>query len=419
MNAKHLPVALLCVCFALTASLIASASVKAEESGPPSLSGSFDCPPGYIGIDGEFVQIFIGGGSGGTPTDNPYTYPTWENGNLLIHDCGAGSSSQGCVVVRIIEYQPTTTYCDYLADHGIDCHDGGDDDDDDDGGDCTSGSGGSEGNCDSGEEGGEGGTGGYSPNSDIDAPPTCRYVYVHEDGLVCYPSCAATTAEGGVACLDVRREPYPRGLVSVPNVFVVQGPFSKEGNTVSCPDPSVEFPLYTNRQLRVVWRMRQDIPPAWFFDERSWNLNRGVPNIAFGLRVEHTYETASYNTYDEDKPYNGPGLTGELLSAYQVRVDTWWTAYLVREWDEYGWDDEYEWQTNAQGEEEWVRTKHEYVSRGHQVVEERLDLRAYGWPTSDLFSRHAWDSRQESLPPYTCRIIPVPIIEAQSNLTRP
>ena len=81
--------------------------------------------------------------------------------------------------------------------------------------------------------------------------------------------------------------------------------------------------------------------PQWNFDDRLWNIAKGIPNTAFGLVVEHTYETASFSTFAGDKPVIGPGIN-ELLPAYLVKVGTWWKASVIREWDQYYWYFEYE-----------------------------------------------------------------------------
>jgi hypothetical protein len=286
----------------------------------------------------------------------------------------------------------------------------------------------------------------YVVNPDIDVPPSCVFISVSEDGLACHPSCSATAAEGGVACLAVQREPYPRGLVGVPNVFVVSGPYSKDGNTVTCPNANVpdDKALNKNRTLQVIWRMDMRIPPNWFWDERPWNISAGVSNQGTGFVAEHTYETSSFPTYTGDKPSVGPSTTNELLPAYLVRVDTWWRGYVKREWDQYAWVDKHEKQpcnpnqlrgdpgnqetladagicVNESGS--WVQdvvTGREYVFQGHQSVEDEIDLRTWGWPTSELYSRHAWDPRQSvaGIPPqYICRYIPTPILESQSVVT--
>lgn len=276
----------------------------------------------------------------------------------------------------------------------------------------------------------------WSVNPNLDTPPNCALIQVTEYGMKCYPTCTTTTTEGGVACLGVQREPYPRGLVGVPNVYIVNGPFSKEGNTAVCPDPDLQYPLYRNRSLKVVWEMDLSIPPAWAFDERGWNIVKGVSNTAFGLEVEHTFETSSYPTSPGDKPYVGPSTTNELLPAYMVRVDTWWKGYIVREWDQYYWDEKREQyscdpkQLNSDGSkadpncgDDGIGTRlisREYKFQGHMTSKDQIDLSSWGWPTAELFSQNAWDPRQSvvGIPSqYICRYIPTPILEAQSVLT--
>ncbi len=395
---------------AVIVSLFVLGRALAQASGPGGNGQGNDCPPGYVILqNGQQVWVGLPGESSGPAQDNPLTYPVWVNGDMYIYDCALGASDWRCALAGVVEYQATVTYCAYLASQGIDCHTFQP---------LTP------------PVGNPGPS--YTVISDIDAPPQCASIGVTEDGMACYPTCTTAVTEGGVACLDVRREPYPRGLVGVPNVFALQGPYAKEGNTAACPDPNLQYPLYRNRTLQVVWEMDVTIPPAWFFDERQWNISKGVSNQGFGYEVEHTFETSSFPTFDGDKPYVGPSTTNELLPAYLVRVDTWWIGYVVREWDEYFWYEEYEEVSctynpgapdhdpacSPNGKKSVLKPGFpEYRFRGHMVSKDQIDLRTWGWPTSKLYSRHAWDSRQSvvGIPPqYICRYVPTPILESQA-----
>jgi hypothetical protein len=195
------------------------------------------------------------------------------------------------------------------------------------------------GNSSSGSPYTDGASSGCSGPDDV--PPGCNSVGVMVNGIQCYPNCVSGTADGSPACLDVLRNPYPRGMVSIPNVFTINGPFAAEGATIACPNPGGDFPLHINRSLRVLFEMDMVKLPQWNFDDRLWNIAKGIPNTAFGLVVEHTYETASFSTFSGDKPVIGPGIN-ELLPAYLVKVGTWWKASVIREWDQYYWYFEYE-----------------------------------------------------------------------------
>lgn len=227
-----------------------------------------------------------------------------------------------------------------------------------------------------------------------------RY-FAFQNGLTCLPTCPAPSVGATVPCMGVIREPYPRGLVTLPNTYTLTGPYTSEGAPTFCPRPDVAYPSIANASLKIVWEMRMDLAPVWDFDERPWNIARGAPNHAFGFVVQHVYDTASYNTFEGDKPFNGPGLTGEPLSAYQVNVTTMWTPYLVREWDAMGFDE-----------------NGEYVVVGHVFRKDRIDLAQWGYPTSDLRSTFARDGRAPRYEPYRCNI-PTPIVEAQAVLTNP
>ncbi len=273
--------------------------------------------------------------------------------------------------------------------------------------------------------GNSGGNPGIASGGPPDSPPGCTNRRLTEYGMECQLTCPAyPVTGGGVACLDVIRQPYPRGMVTVPNYYTLNGPWINQGAVASCPDPDVEFPMVTNSSVRIDFRLRQDTPPAWRFDERPWNIvNHDATNEAYGTLVEHTYDTSSFSTFEGDKPYNGPSLTEELLSSYQVQVFTWWDGFVITRWDSWGWDYSYETREVCDEfgvcSEQEFEVSREYVYRGPQKNTEQVDLRTLGYPSSSMFSDLAWDSRQEPIFPYHCRVIPTPIIEVQSILVGP
>jgi hypothetical protein len=239
----------------------------------------------------------------------------------------------------------------------------------------------------------------------------------------------------------VKRTPFPRGMVTVPNEFdLLAEPWISESGgprfdgtgfwseTVNIPDPIRAEPEpgdLKDYEIGVRWRRVGDqypgfgaVPPHCFdFDEREWNLAAGAPPAACGVpegdghvRVTHSYETASWG-----KPPNGPRADFERrivpdvwdLESYQVRVPTYWVVEWRDRW--YAWE--------ATGEVEWGECgcwgppgepKGEPHRRGcepppgicvnpgewyGQVGEPKydwnlhdtdwygLDLRDYGWPT--------------------------------------
>ncbi len=451
---------------AIMGSLLTAEEARANGGPPPSGQTTDNCSPVVLNQYAPSGGSPLNSGRIGVPAwigngDVKYTTTTWgetPDGKLIIQKTSTIIVAQWTTTCALEETCSDTGSGNSPDTPGNGCNTGGGGS----GSDCVeappvncveSGAGGGAGGGNGGS-GGSGGSGGggmpencitnasaggnsgpvWRGDHNIDEAPTCDMVQVSEDGMSCMPNCSPTTFSGGVACLRVDREPYPRGLVSVPNVFVLGGPFSKDSGTAGCEDPDGEFPLHTNRTMYISWRMRSDIPPAWFFDERPWNINRGVPDTAFGYEVEHTYETASFSTFEGDKPAVGPSTTGELLPAYMVRVDTWWDAYVHREWDEYFWYYEFEdvdvfvpddpakpnWAGHWETQQRVKPGFPEYRFLGHMAAEDKINLQQWQWPTSSLYSRHAWDPRMEGLPippQYICRYIPTPILESQSVLT--
>ena len=324
--------------------------------------------------------------------------------------CSSGCGKGGGGLPEILKWEIRTIYWEpIVVCEVIDCSNPAGNGDDD-GGPCEPGTLG----CETASAAGTGGP--------PDSPPGCINLRLTEYGMECQLTCPNyPVTGGGVACLDVIRQPYPRGMVTIPNYYTLNGPWVNQGPGASCSDPDVEFPMVTNSSVRIDFRLRQNTPPAWRFDERPWNiLNHGATNEAYGMVVEHTYDTSSFSTFEGDKPYNGPSLTEEMLSAYQVQVFTWWDGFVITRWDQWGWDIEYETREVCDEfgvcSEEEVEVSREYVYRGPQENTEQVDLLTLGYPQSSMFSDLAWDSRQEPVFPYHCRVIPTPIIEVQSIL---
>ena len=320
--------------------------------------------------------------------------------------CGKGEG-----LPEILKWDIRTIYWEpIIVCEVIDCSNPAGNGDDDGGNTCEPGTPG----CETASAAGTGGP--------PDSPPGCINLRLTEYGMECQLTCPNyPVTGGGVACLDVIRQPYPRGMVTIPNYYTLNGPWVNQGPGASCSDPDVEFPMVTNSSVRIDFRLRQNTPPAWRFDERPWNiLNHGATNEAYGMVVEHTYDTSSFSTFEGDKPYNGPSLTEEMLSAYQVQVFTWWDGFVITRWDQWGWDIEYETREVCDEfgvcSDEEVEVSREYVYRGPQENTEQVDLLTLGYPQSSMFSDLAWDSRQEPVFPYHCRVIPTPIIEVQSIL---
>jgi hypothetical protein len=165
-------------------------------------------------------------------------------------------------------------------------------------------------------------------------------------------------------CPSVRREPYPRGTVGLPNRFTIQGAsVSGDGSTTFsiwrreyCPrddQPHIHelfgFVTASMNPDDTVWNMDErshnigktsdNIPTAYRGDGYSNSpdmINRNVADIMAaterqglrilnerqGARIHHIYETSSF-----DKPETGPGWpvgNAKADPAYQVNVTTRW-----------------------------------------------------------------------------------------------
>jgi hypothetical protein len=250
----------------------------------------------------------------------------------------------------------------------------------------------------------------------------------------------------------VVRNPWPRGLVTVPNQFSILpdpqysepggagGEWSEKGAEHDTGRDGSHENQIANYQMGLRWR-RIDELPVWTFDERPWNIGRDYGNgtcssSAQGVDVSHAYETASSDISNpgsggdaDDKPRNGPSLTGEWnLPAYQVVVGTHWALDWAQQWDQwekvgtidrcchvdggckdkdydgckFDWDG---WSTHSEDVYEWVH---------------HFD----GWYTVDLTN---WGEPNWYYTSYSVRssgdgvnwgpvldVVPVPVIEVQS-----
>ena len=188
-----------------------------------------------------------------------------------------------------------------------------------------------------------------------------------------------------IPCAAVERRPYPRALVGEPNQFEVLGGTYTDSVVIPTCTPDIRNYKFSARVVPV-----PDMPPLWIFDERPFNIpNRG--NYAYGWVVQHIFETASYNVGGE-KPRNGPSLTGDYLSAYQVEVTIPYLVQVSRDWDNY---------------------YGEHFSTGWETV----PLTSFGHPVGYVIG----EAKDVTPPPpgapemrdYPC-VVPVPVIESQS-----
>ncbi|MBN1267628.1 MAG: hypothetical protein JXA25_19205 [Anaerolineales bacterium] len=267
-----------------------------------------------------------------------------------------------------------------------------------------------------------------------DLPTTypCETLSISRYGTLTCGGAYAVSASAQVPCVQVKRWPYPRGLVNLENTFEVARPYVSQrgvGQSAGWCSPGIR-----NYTLEVEWRMVGDVQPVWSFDEREWAEE---PEYQRGFVVTHTYQTSSWA-----KPENGPSLEGKLeLPAYQVELGTAWQPYLRRSWEERvrerkeldcsgcgssgeceelcskcgsdGTDRE----ADACYEERW-----EARTTGWQAV----DLRAYGYTESYYRSWLAGDISEppEDIPSVpvedrVCGSVPVPVIEVQVYLNAP
>jgi len=202
----------------------------------------------------------------------------------------------------------------------------------------------------------------------------------------------------------VKREPYPRGMVTVENKLWLESADPVEA--ASDPEDWEDYHDYT---VHLRWEMVNE-NPMWDFDDGTM----GIGNPVF-----HTYNTTSYG-----KPANGPGLGGRHdLPSYQVRVTTWWRAL----WKETWWEPKEvdRWECRPCGDPEancirpecpacWEDDAHtqpannarcwtEIVHEDHDTGWREYDLRQLGYPTRH-FARQTTE--------------PVPIIEVQGVISK-
>lgn len=146
-------------------------------------------------------------------------------------------------------------------------------------------------------------------------------------------------------CPNIVRDPYPRGLVGVPNTLRIIGVCNGPATTGGANIDPLECKGRTITAIRgsAAWLCSANFSDAtWTMDERSWNLGKrsndlvspyvghdgrrvgdimgGDLNIQaerHGAAIQHIYETSSY-----DKPQNG---NANHWPAYQVQLQTNWT----------------------------------------------------------------------------------------------
>ena len=272
--------------------------------------------------------------------------------------------------------------------------------------------------------------------------PPCENLIISSDGTVTCTGQYSVQATAQVPCLNVLRDPYPRGMVSFPNVFWIDGPYSATGTASSRQWCTANIRNYT---LQVRWLYLPEPAPIWHFDERAWSSD---PAQAAGAQVTHKFETSSFNLsgseYCEgpacDKPANGPSLNGKLeLPSYQVRVATNWMAQVRRTWEERVRLGPITFSCASsdgaclalqafceQPANEFHDDCYLFEWRPVDTGWQTADLRDYGYPAPYYTS---WAAQDQTMPPpgiplvplseRACGIIPVPIIETQSLLNAP
>ena len=154
----------------------------------------------------------------------------------------------------------------------------------------------------------------------------------------------------------VKRQPWPRGLVTVPNILeLMPDPRwgqAGEGGAWSGKAPQ-GYPDANTRNYTIGLRWKRITNDAgqevcWDWDERPWNIGKDygygeIKAVTCGNPGTHIYETSSGDKIDPthygdegDKPRNGPGLDMRTdLPAYQVGITTYWEAQWKVEYDRY------------------------------------------------------------------------------------
>jgi hypothetical protein len=259
--------------------------------------------------------------------------------------------------------------------------------------------------------------------------PPCTTITISPGGQISCGGNFSVTASASVPCMTVLRDPYPRGIVSAPNVFWLNGPWSAIGSASSrewCT------PTIRNYTLQVGWQFYPAVEPTWFFDDRAWSEE---PVSASGMTATHTFQTSSWGL-----PGNGPSLEGRLeLPAYQVQVGTAWQALVRRTWEELERGSRKTFACEA-GDVQCLELYalceapatdpenylcYEWFWVFHDTGWIPLDLTLFGYPQRYYVSSAAGDVTMPppgvAVVPLSQRLcnVPVPIIESQSLLNSP
>lgn len=276
--------------------------------------------------------------------------------------------------------------------------------------------------------------------------------YTVSDGTLTGNGCGPFSLSVTAPCLDVIRNPYPRGVVARENYFeVATQPGSSEASTEICDTPADcrakgygEQVRHVNVSLKI--EIEPGISPVWGWDERAWNVRSGRSSeTGWGWQASHIYETSSFDVntlecisqYGEGScrnPVNGPSLiAGEKLPAYQVTVSTPWKALYKVDWEERTWeckcinvlpgrgtncccDKTFPPETSTKDESwDWCKPESDPGCWAAQSTGWRLiDLSAYTGGTWWMWSNRA--KPQQGGAGAVCGVIPVPIIEIQGIL---
>lgn len=257
-----------------------------------------------------------------------------------------------------------------------------------------------------------------------------------------------------VPCQRVGRIPYPRGMVVVPNrmwitadspAWVESWSQTLDYNACLNKDIKEGDRLVRNFRIGLAWGRINSMPPYWEVEDsgvyRGW-VARGI-----------VWERSSWG-----KPECGPGLHGERLPAYRVRVYTYWQAYWRRVYERQKKTTECVWRqdahddgrcecippgeegscdddTNGDGVSDWAGWVTEEVlcdtdADGDGIPDDEcwetvdsgwqpFDLRAFGYPTSYFVSSAAGPVPTTLEPNPGCSGVCVPVIEVQGVIRNP
>ena len=279
-----------------------------------------------------------------------------------------------------------------------------------------------------------------------------------------------------VPCVRVRRAPYPRGLVTVPNVLWLAEGASGTPTSVTAWSDTLGYNACLNHsdigsafgdgtqkvrnlQIGLRWVRRTDVPPVW---ETSDGMR------AVGAAAAFTWPYSSYG-----EPRGGIGLYRERLPAFKVDLTTYWTLqwnvkYELQkkeapDWGECGCtggasnlDDNAGWRpcdgdqpldrTPGErgtppaglcvGADEWWGAWWEGVQycdddgddsseppdrcwEQHEEGWTDVDLTRFGYPTSYFISRAAGPVPTWLEPNPACNGVYVPVIEVQGVISNP